>query len=118
MVVRDIGIMFLEFFSGDFLGFWKTLAFHMISVPFDSLGLLILATSGYIALSKEEGQLCAKDTECSKFLGPLRVNIVYAFMYVAANLGIKFLLLLFFMFVCGGFQMLSDDIEERDRYEE
>ena len=46
------------------------------------------------------------------------MNIVYAFMYVAANLGIKFLLLLFFMFVCGGFQMLSDDIAERDRYEE
>ena len=58
MVGRDIVIMIMEFFSGDFLGFWKTLAFHMISVPFDSLGLMVLATSGYIALQKEEGKAC------------------------------------------------------------
>ena len=66
MVTRDLMIMFLELFSGDYLGFWKTLAFHMISVPFDSMGLLVLATSGYIALTKDEGKACLEDPECSQ----------------------------------------------------
>ena len=117
MVVRDLIISLLELFSGDFLGFWKTLAFHIISVPFDSFGLLVLATSGYIALQKDEGKRCMADPECSEFIEPLRKNIVAACIYVCCNLGVKFLLLIFFMFVCGGMQMFDEDLEERSRYQ-
>lgn len=116
-IIRDLSIFCVEFFSSDFLGFWKTMVFNLVCTPFDSLALLIMAANSYIALGKEnEGLACEQDMECSESLEPVKTIIYFAFGYVAVNLGAKFCLLFLFMFGCGGFQMLAEDLHERDRF--
>ena len=43
MVVRDLTFIFYWFYDGDFLGFWKNLIWHVVSIFVDSFILIILS---------------------------------------------------------------------------
>ena len=59
IVARDLLIMLTMFISGDYLGFWKAMFFHMIGLPLDCLVLLMVCTWGAMVMNQLGTMKCA-----------------------------------------------------------
>lgn len=110
MVIRDLTFIFYWFYDGDFLGFWKNLIWHVVSIFVDSFILIILSVWCAIVLHTPGAEKCFADQTCRQFLGPMRTNVFLALSYVFFAICLKWLLFIFFFFAMGGVQMLVEDI--------
>ena len=110
MVMRDLVFIIYWFYDGDFLGFWKNLIWHVISILVDSFILIILAVWCAIVLHTPGAEKCYADPACRQFLNPMRSNVFLALSYVFFAICLKWLLFIFFFFAMGGVQMLIEDI--------